>query len=62
MKKLLVLFCILPSVLLLSSFNTPSASDFAIIINKENTLTTLSAGEAKLYYLQKLKSRWPGIN
>jgi len=62
MKKLLILFCALAGVVVLSSFTAPPASDFAIIVNKENTLTALSAGEAKLYYLRKLKSRWPGIN
>jgi hypothetical protein len=62
MKKLFILFCIISSALILSSFNSPSVGDMAVIINKENTLTTLSAGEAKLYYLRKLKSRWPGIN
>jgi ABC-type phosphate transport system substrate-binding protein len=62
MKKLLVLFCILSITVMLSSFNSPFAGDMAVIVNKENTLTTLSPGEAKLYYLRKLKSRWPGIN
>lgn len=48
----------------LMSFNifTRVSANYAIIVNKENPVTTLTAGEAKLYFLRKLKSRWPGIN
>jgi len=31
-------------------------------VNKDNPIAALSAGEAKLYFLRKLKNRWPGIN
>lgn len=50
--------------LFLMSFTvvTRVSSDYAIIINKENPIAALTAGEAKLYFLRKLKSRWPGIN
>lgn len=62
MKKLFNFSSIVLTVLLLSSFVSPPVGDIAVIVNKENTLSALSAGEAKLYYLRKLKSRWPGIN
>lgn len=34
----------------------------AIIVNAENPVNTLTAGEVKLYWLRKIKSRWPVIN
>lgn len=33
-----------------------------IIANKDNPITVLTASEVKLYYLRKIKKRWPGIN
>lgn len=50
--------------LLLMSFIPPTrvASDYAVIVNKDNPIANLTSGEAKLYFLRKLKSRWPGIN
>ena len=36
--------------------------DVAIIVNKENTVDKLSAGEVKLYWLRKIKKRWPDLN
>ncbi|HEY5745022.1 MAG TPA: hypothetical protein VIU12_03005 [Chryseolinea sp.] len=40
----------------------PAAGEFAMIINRENTINALTASEAKLYYLRKLKKRWTEIN
>jgi hypothetical protein len=37
-------------------------SDFVIIVNKENTVSTLSESEVKLYWMRKIKKRWPDIN
>lgn len=62
MKQLSYLIFILSTIVFLSSFNSPPPGDTVVIVNKENTISALSAGEAKLYYLRKLKSRWPGIN
>lgn len=48
-----------------SSFTTSSSSagtEIAVIVNKDNPIASLSAGEAKLYYLRKIKKRWEGIN
>lgn len=64
MKKLLALFFVIWGVALLTSFNHsfPPASELVIIVNHDNPVSTLTLGEAKLYYLRKIKSRWPGIN
>lgn len=40
----------------------PAATEVAIIINKENPVEKLTAGEAKLYWLRKIKKRWPELN
>jgi ABC-type phosphate transport system substrate-binding protein len=51
------------AILALSAHSpAPAAGELAIIVNKENTVAALSASEVKLYYLRKLKKRWPGIN
>lgn len=43
-------------------FLNPAASEIAIIVNRENPVGQLSAGEAKLYWLRKIKKRWPVVN
>ncbi len=43
-------------------FLSPATSEIAIIVNKENPVGQLSAGEAKLYWLRKIKKRWPVVN
>jgi ABC-type phosphate transport system substrate-binding protein len=40
----------------------PAPAEFAVIINGGNPVSSLTASEVKLYYLRKLKKRWPGIN
>ncbi len=40
----------------------PAANDIAVIVNKENPVDKLSAGEVKLYWLRKIKKRWPELN
>lgn len=40
----------------------PAGTEVAIIINKENPVEKLTAGEAKLYWLRKIKKRWPELN
>ncbi|MFQ3575441.1 MAG: hypothetical protein SNJ77_03300 [Cytophagales bacterium] len=59
MKKtyLLALF----AVLLFSSFN-PKGLEIAIILNNENKVSSLNESQTKLYWLRKIKKRWPEIN
>ncbi len=40
----------------------PAGPELAIIVNKENPVQKLSAGEVKLYWLRKIKKRWPDLN
>jgi hypothetical protein len=58
MKKLIVLIPVL--FVVLTAF--APATEIAIIVNKENTVEKLSAGEVKLYWLRKIKKRWPDLN
>lgn len=48
----------------LCSFSDMDASTggYALIINKDNPIKSMTAGEAKMFFLRKLKSRWPVIN
>jgi ABC-type phosphate transport system substrate-binding protein len=39
-----------------------TTESIVVIVNKGNPVTTLSAGEVKLYYLRRIKKRWPEIN
>ncbi|MCE3226856.1 MAG: hypothetical protein K0S32_1407 [Bacteroidetes bacterium] len=61
MKKI---FALLGLTLLLASFTrySGSGSDLLIIVNKENTISSLSESEVKLYWMRKIKKRWPEIN
>lgn len=61
MKKIIFLLFV---TVLLTSFKkySGSGSDILIIVNKENTVGNLSASEVKLYWLRKIKKRWPEIN
>lgn len=58
MKKLII---IIPIFLLVLTAFAPAA-EIAIIVNKENTVEKLSVGEVKLYWLRKIKKRWPDLN
>ena len=40
----------------------PPRSYISIIVNKDNPIGKLTDSEVKLYYLRKLKTRWPDIN
>lgn len=65
MKKIFVWPLLFLSIVLLSSFNetkTINNEGLAIIVNKDNPVTRLSVSEAKLYYLRKIKKRWPQLN
>lgn len=58
MKKI---FVIIPILFVALSAFAPAA-EIAIIVNKENTIEKLTTGEAKLYWLRKIKKRWPDLN
>jgi len=67
MKKSIValpVFCMLLTVCMLFSVHTTSSggTSIVVIVNKDNPVATLNAGEVKLYWLRKIKSRWPEIN
>jgi ABC-type phosphate transport system substrate-binding protein len=64
MRTISIKLILISFVAALMSFTkmAPAAGDYAVIVNKDNPIAALSAGEAKLYFLRKLKSRWPGIN
>lgn len=42
--------------------HTMAGTSLCIIINKDNPVNSLTAGEVKLYWLRKIKTRWPEIN
>ncbi|MBI4945209.1 MAG: hypothetical protein HY840_02275 [Bacteroidetes bacterium] len=54
------------SVCILASFNTVplpvAGGGITVIVNKENPVASLTASEVKLYFLRKLKGRWPELN
>ena len=43
---------------------TPLAAsgEITIIVNKDNPIGNMDAGQVKLYWLRKVKKRWPEIN
>ena len=45
-----------------TTFLNPAPAEVAIIVNNENPVGQLSAGEVKLYWLRKIKKRWPVVN
>ncbi|MCW5909483.1 MAG: hypothetical protein KIT62_00325 [Cyclobacteriaceae bacterium] len=59
MKKMIMTLSLL--VVVLTAF-APPTPEIAVIVNKENTASKLTAGEVKLYWLRKIKKRWPDIN
>jgi ABC-type phosphate transport system substrate-binding protein len=59
MKKLIILIPVL--FVALTAF-APATPEIAVIVNKENTVEKLTAGEVKLYWLRKIKKRWPDLN
>lgn len=58
MKKLLIIIPVL--FIALTAFAPPT--ELAIIVNKENSVEKLTIGEVKLYWLRKIKKRWPDLN
>lgn len=65
MKKIVILSIICLTSLLHLSFDFQpgvAVESIVIIVNKDNPVTTLTASEVKLYYLRRIKKRWPEIN
>jgi ABC-type phosphate transport system substrate-binding protein len=64
MKNSFAILTLAVCSIILSSFTSspPAGNGIAIIVNKENPVSNLSASEVKLYYLRTLKGRWPSIN
>lgn len=60
MKKTFILAAFL-SIMTLTAF-APAATELAVVVSKENPVDKLTAGEVKLYWLRKIKKRWPELN
>ena len=60
MKKILLV--VLVGLLMSFKMHNSSGTSIAIIINKDNPVSALTAAEVKLYWLRKIKKRWPEIN
>jgi len=60
MKKIILI--VLVGLLMSFKINSNSGTSIAIIVNKENPVASLTAGDVKLYWLRKIKKRWPEIN
>lgn len=59
MKTNLILVALL--FITLTAF-APAEPKIAIIVNNENPVSKLTTGEVKLYWLRKIKKRWPELN
>lgn len=61
-----ILLILLTGIFSLSSIETAYSNKLAVtiavIVNTQNSVTTLTAGEVKLYFLRKIKTRWPDNN
>lgn len=60
MKRILLL--VLMGLMMSFKVYNADSTSIAIIVNKDNPVATLTAGEVKLYWLRKIKKRWPEIN
>lgn len=61
MKKTFVVVGIFLCLFALLSFK-PEGTEISVIVNKDNPVGQLTSGEVKLYFLRKIKKRWPEIN
>ena len=63
MKHTLSLFILLSTGFLLNS-STPKemqGSEIVVVLNPNNPVTSMTAGEVKLMWLRKIKKRWPQL-
>lgn len=64
MKSFKIIFFSVFIVLLCGAFSPTIMQDqtLVIIVHKDNPVESLSLSEVKLYWLRKVKKRWPTIN
>lgn len=64
MKKLIKysIIVLMINISLLASYIAYASTGIVIIVNKDNPVSELSISESKLYWLRKIKKRWPDIN
>lgn len=64
MKSFKIIFFSVFIVLLCGAFSPNNIQDqtLVIIVHKDNPVESLSLSEVKLYWLRKVKKRWPTIN
>jgi len=66
MKKIKKIIAAVFALVIISTFGSfrpvPASVGLAVIVNKDNPVNTLTTGEVKLYWMRKIKSRWPVIN
>lgn len=63
MKHTLSLFILLSTGFLLNSSipKEMQASEIVVVLNPNNPVTSMTAGEVKLIWLRKIKKRWPQL-
>lgn len=63
MKKILIITVSIAVLAIFFSFKINTAEKaLCIIVNSANPVASMTDSEAKLYYLRKVKKRWPEIN
>ncbi len=69
MKKIIVILSVLIGSLMLVGFEQANQrtqetqdNELVVILNKANTLESMSTAQVKLFYLRKIKKRWPKMN
>ena len=63
MKKIITILSFFIGILFLPGITSSAqAQDVVVIVNKANPIGDMTAGKVKLYYLRKIKKRWPGNN
>ena len=65
MKKVHIIGILFISIILLGGpidVLKAQSDNLVIIVNNENPIGDMSVGQVKLYYLRKIKKRWPELN
>jgi ABC-type phosphate transport system substrate-binding protein len=57
-----ILLIVLVGCLMSFKIYSTEGTSISIIVHKDNPVASLTAAEAKLYWLRKIKKRWPEIN
>ena len=61
MKNLIMAVIVLGTIML-TGINQEAQAQIVVIVNNDNSTENMSAGKVKLYYLRKIKKRWPSNN